>query len=576
MSTSKPSEVNVEMKSNDATASAAAATVSTTTTTTPTTEKISTKYVSPCRRLNLAMNIFFLLFNLYFFLVGLGLMGDSFKVLAGKSAGNLFQAADHPIAGLMVGILATVLVQSSSTSTSIVVGLVGSGVMPVRQAIYVIMGANIGTSVTNTLVSLGHAKEPLEYERAFAGATVHDMFNFLCVLVLLPLEALVGAITQTGGPLYWLSWSLTSGLKEMAGGKFKSPIKVIVSPLYQLLLSVDKKKIEALAIGIPTNTSCLTKEGGKPLVLAKVNYYICGNNTLLKDSLGNWEKNVINGHLTKGGAFKGMNDQLSGGLGLAISLIILCLALLFLVVTLKKLFLGSAKNCIAKAVNMNDYLAILIGAGMTICVQSSSIITSALTPLVGIGTLPLEKMLPLTLGANIGTTCTALLASMVISTDSAIQIALCHLFFNIFGIILWFPIPAARQLPLNAARWMGHMTMAFKWFPIAYILTAFFMIPLLLLGLSTMIDNGGFIAVFGWMLIVIMLLGFLGFTYWCKFQGGSEKIGQFLDQRRAANTAAMMEVHEAKGKTLEPDLTLGQIPSKGEEKKPDNVEELDV
>lgn len=83
-------------------------------------------------------------------------MGDSFKVLAGKSAGNLFQAADHPIAGLMVGILATVLVQSSSTSTSIVVGLVGSGVMPVRQAIFVIMGANIGTSVTNTIVSLKH------------------------------------------------------------------------------------------------------------------------------------------------------------------------------------------------------------------------------------------------------------------------------------------------------------------------------------------------------------------------------------------------------------------------------------
>ena len=72
---------------------------------------------SPCRkRGELAGSIFFLLFNLYFFLCGLGLMGDSFKVLAGKSAGNLFAAADHPIAGLMVGILATVLVQSSSTS----------------------------------------------------------------------------------------------------------------------------------------------------------------------------------------------------------------------------------------------------------------------------------------------------------------------------------------------------------------------------------------------------------------------------------------------------------------------------
>ena len=88
----------------------------------------------------------------------------------------------------MIGIVATVLVQSSSTSTSIVVAMVGSGILDVNQAIPIIMGANIGTSVTNTIVSLGFVGNPECYERGFAGATVHDLFNYLSVITLLPIE----------------------------------------------------------------------------------------------------------------------------------------------------------------------------------------------------------------------------------------------------------------------------------------------------------------------------------------------------------------------------------------------------
>jgi sodium-dependent phosphate cotransporter len=506
---------------------------------------------TPCRkRGELAGSILFLLFNLYFFLCGLGLMGDSFKVLAGKSAGNLFAAADHPIAGLMVGILATVLVQSSSTSTSIVVGLVGSGVMPVRQAIFVIMGANIGTSVTNTIVSLGHATDPDEYQRAFSGATVHDMFNFLVVLVMLPLEWIVGGITGDGGILYWLSYAMTDSLRQSGGGKFTSPISVIVKPVYKALLSVDKNKIKALAIGIPTNATCLTKDGtvgGKALVVAKVDFHVCGNATVLETSLASWDKEITRGVLTKGGAFKGWSDGASGGLGLAISLVVLCLALFFLVWTLKRLFLGSAKNCIRKATGLNGYLNILVGAAMTIAVQSSSIITSALTPLVGVGALPLEDMLPLTLGANIGTTCTALLASIVIGTQAAVQIALCHLCFNIIGILIWYPVPRMRQVPVDAAKWMGSMTMSLRWFPIAYIVTAFFLVPLVLLGLSTMIDVGGGVAAFGWVLVVAIVLGAAGLTYWYKKMGGRKRLGDILEAKKEANIKKHFSRHGSGG-----------------------------
>ena len=91
-----------------------------------------------------AAKIIGVLLALYFFLFGLDLMGGAFSALGGKGAGGLFTITDNPIAGLMVGILATVMVQSSSTSTSIVVGLVGAEVLTVRQAIPIIMGANIG------------------------------------------------------------------------------------------------------------------------------------------------------------------------------------------------------------------------------------------------------------------------------------------------------------------------------------------------------------------------------------------------------------------------------------------------
>merc|ERR1711967_109965 len=116
---------------------------------------------------------------------------------------------------------------------------------------------------------------------------------------------------------------------------------------------------------------------------------------------------------------------------------------------------GNINKILNYALRVNDYLAMLIGLCITIVVQSSSVTTSALTPLCGVGVLPLVKMLPLTLGANIGTTCTALIASLVSLKFNAVQIALCHLFFNLIGIAVWFPVPLMRRLPLEAARLLG-------------------------------------------------------------------------------------------------------------------------
>merc|ERR1712176_85535 len=124
------------------------------------------------------------------------LLGTGAKVLTGCLAGGLFKDDMNPIAGLMVGILCTVLLQSSSTTTSIIVSLVGADAIAVKAAIYMIMGANIGTSVMNTIVAMGQMGDGDQLERAFAAATVHDMFNFLSVAVFLPIELITGYLNR--------------------------------------------------------------------------------------------------------------------------------------------------------------------------------------------------------------------------------------------------------------------------------------------------------------------------------------------------------------------------------------------
>ena len=152
------------------------------------------------------------------------------------------------------------------------------------------------------------------------------------------------------------------------------------------------------------------------------------------------------------------------------------------------------------------YLNILIGTLLTISVQSSSVTTSALTPLVGTGIISLEQMYPITLGANIGTTCTGLLASMVTGKINALQIALCHLSFNIFGVVLLYPIEKIRNIPINLAKFYGKIARKYKWFPLFHIIITFILIPLLLLGLSLLFEQEVIGIIFG---IIISLLIFV-------------------------------------------------------------------
>ena len=346
---------------------------------------------------------------LFAFFLGLDLMGLSFKLFGKGFAETLVTRTANPFVGLLVGILATSLVQSSSTTTSMTVGLVAAGALTIDGAIPIIMGANVGTSVTNTLVSMAQITRREEFRRAFAGATLHDFFNLLTVAVLFPLE-LQFHILRTAA-------SFLEKLLEGSGGiELFDPLKAVVRPVAE------------------------------------------------------WVSGPLLGS--------------SGALTLAAGILLLFFALRSLVSLLKDLVSSRAERILDRTLFRSALAAVGAGALITVMVQSSSITTSVMVPLVGAGVVTLEQLFPFTIGANLGTTITALLASLATGNPAAVSVAIAHLLFNAFGALLIYPFPPIRKIPLAMARGLGNLGSRNRPAAIAYVLLVFFGLPVLFLFLS--------------------------------------------------------------------------------------------
>ena len=342
-----------------------------------------------------------LLLLLYSFLVSIGMLGTAFKMFSGGFVGNLIESASDPLLGLFVGILATSLVQSSSTTTSVVVAMVGSGAMPIATAIPVVMGANIGTSVTNTLVALGHIGHGQEFRRAFAASTIHDFFNLLAVLILFPLQITTNFLGRAAS-------TLAQAFSDVGGLTFASPLKIITEPV-----------VKGAAVFFD----------GHPWIM------------------------------------------------LITALIIMFGSLRYLVVVLKKLILGRIETFFDQTLFKNAGRALFFGLAVTVLVQSSSITTSLAVPLAGAGILTLQQIFPYTLGANVGTTVTAMLAALAVGELSAVTVAFAHLLFNLSGILVIWPIPPVRRIPLRLAHRFSIVAADHRWLAIAYILVFFYTVP---------------------------------------------------------------------------------------------------
>nr|XP_049577800.1 sodium-dependent phosphate transport protein 2B-like isoform X2 [Syngnathus scovelli] len=440
---------------------------------------------------------------LYMFICSLDILSSAFQLVGGKAAGGIMQdnvVLSNPLAGLVIGVLVTLLVQSSSTSSSIVVSMVSSGLLSVQLAVPIIMGTNIGTSVTNTLVAMTQAGDRTIFRRAFAGATVHDFFNWLSVLVLLPLEV-------ASGYLYEVTKLIIDSF-QIQSGEAPDLLNVITDVLTDSIIKLDKSVLSQIATGDPEarNKSLIKRWCETYTNVSTVNVTVPGPENCTSPSMcwtdGNYTftlKNISQTYNIKKCDHLFVNVNLSdlavGLILLALSLLVLCSCLLLIVKLLNSMLKGQVAMIIKKILNTNfpfpfgwvtGYIAILVGAGMTFIVQSSSVFTSAITPLVGIGVISIERAYPLSLGSNIGTTTTAILAAMASPSDTlgnALQIALVHFLFNISGIVLWYPIPFTR-LPIRLAKALGNITASYRWFAAVYIICCFFLLPLLVFSLS--------------------------------------------------------------------------------------------
>jgi sodium-dependent phosphate cotransporter len=347
----------------------------------------------------------------YVVLVAVSMIGSGFKVATGDHAKELFSFASNPIMGLIIGMVATALIQSSSTVTSIIVGMVAGG-LPITIAIPMMMGANIGTSITNTLVSLGHVARKDEFQRAFNAATIHDFFNVMSVLIFLPLEMAFGVLEYLSGAIVaLLDTGSTSGMDGF------NPIKAITQPA----LDVVSGMLSALPSVYP-------------------------------------------------GVFK-----ILIGIGLIV------LSITYMGRIMKSLMVGKAKEILHRSIGKGPLSGITSGALMTVLVQSSSTTTSLVVPLVGSGILKAKDIYPFTLGANVGTCITALIAALgVVGVNAgfALQIAIVHLLYNVIGVTLIYGLPMLRNIPLDLSYKLSVMVADTKLYGVAYIGGLFFCMPL--------------------------------------------------------------------------------------------------
>jgi sodium-dependent phosphate cotransporter len=353
----------------------------------------------------------------YLLISSVGMIGAGFKGATKGQASDLFQFATNPFTGLIIGILATAMIQSSSTVTSIIVGLVAGG-LPVETAVPMIMGANIGTTITNTIVSLGHVRKKKEFRRAFASATVHDFFNVMAVVIFLPIEIIFHPLSKVGG--YFAEMFVGGDDMSVRGLNF---IKPATKPIIELFTNISNAPSESIT------------------------YYL---------------------------------------------LIVFGIGIIFLAITiigelLKKLMVGRAKVIMHNAIGKGPVTGIFSGAIITVLVQSSSTTTSLMVPLAGTGVFRLKQIYPFTLGANIGTTITALLAATAISGETAVfalQIALVHLFYNTSAVLLIYGIKDLRLLPIRGALWLARTASENKMIALFYIVGVFFIIPALLIFIT--------------------------------------------------------------------------------------------
>lgn len=357
---------------------------------------------------------------LYLFLVSISLLSASFKIFGKDFANMLIQTTSNPFVGLFIGILATSLIQSSSTTTSMIVGFVASGALTIENAIPMVMGANIGTTVTNTLVSLGHITRKEEFKRAMSCSSVHDLFNIFTVIILLPIELTTGYLRRSAG-------FLANAFRQYGGVNIMSPLKAIIKPMIHFIEYIFRD-----LFGLPS--------------------------------------------------------VMTGIIMLMLALVLLLTALFFIVKIMKSSTAKRAEIIFDKILGRSGVIGIFMGLIFTAIVQSSSVTTSILVPIVASGITTVETIFPITMGANLGTTVTAILAALT-GNIAGITIAFAHLIFNITGVIIVYNIGVVRRGIILTAKKLAAICTERRVLAFVYVLGIFYILPTSLILISKLLNR---------------------------------------------------------------------------------------
>ena len=357
---------------------------------------------------------------LFVFLVGVRGLGGGFRLLGEDLIQSFFTATENPFMGLLVGLLATTVVQSSSVTTAMIVGLVAApeNPLPLLNAVPMVMGANIGTTVTATIVALGHIGRREEFERAFPVAICHDVFNYLAVLVLLPVEIATGFLQSTAG---WL----TGFLGNVGGVVYQSPLRAV--------LSLGLAPIAAL------NEALFSTEGNQALFLITV------SGLLIFSALFFIVK--VMGGAVQTRVERAVNKAL--GVNAVVSIII-----------------GVIVTIMVQSSSITTSLLVpLAGAGLLKLERAFPVTLGA-----NIGTTVTGFL--------------AALAVTGVNATAGLQIALVHLLFNLSGTLLVYPISAIRNIPLTLSRRVTRLAVRSRRLTLVWVALLFYGLPALAVLIS--------------------------------------------------------------------------------------------
>jgi solute carrier family 34 (sodium-dependent phosphate cotransporter) len=343
---------------------------------------------------------------LFVFLVATELLGESLAWIGKANFQETLYAMDNAFVGLFIGLLLTALLQSSSTVTAMTVAFVASGMLTINNAIPVIMGANIGTTITCIIVALGHITRKKEFKRGIAAALTHNFFNIFTTIVLFPLEYFTGALSKSA---LWLAAQLSSRLDLGHIGI----LDITISPIAKWLLKLCEG-YHFLSVGIAVL-----------LLLISVRGF-----TKLSQAMVSRDKSKI-----------------------------------------ETLLFGTPLK------------SLLWGTIITAAIRSSSATTSIVVPLVAANRITIQNAFCFIMGANIGTTVTAILAALS-KSEAALSIALVHLLFNVFGALLFFPFAPLQNLAILCAKTLGKWSFEYRLIGFLYLLFIFFVLPFVLILLT--------------------------------------------------------------------------------------------